>query len=274
MSRKVDPPAKWHGGKTYLADKILALFPPRERYHTYVEPYGGMASVLLAHNPEGKSEVYNDLDGRLYNFWSVLQHQKKFLRFKRLVEATPFSEKHFEVCKNRLGTDVYDDVENAYHFFVVARQSRAANLKQFATTTKTRTRRGMNEQVSAWLTSVDGLPVVHTRLIRVLLRCAKATDLIVEFNNNETVLYLDCPYHPDTRADKDAYGKLDMTVEHHETLCAAIKHHKGFVLLSGYDNPLYQKELSHFRRVDFQSPNHVSGSKTKRIMTESIWLNY
>jgi SNF2 family DNA or RNA helicase len=33
----VSKPLKWHGGKHYLADRIISLIPP----HThYVEPYG------------------------------------------------------------------------------------------------------------------------------------------------------------------------------------------------------------------------------------------
>ena len=39
----VSKPLKWHGGKHYLADRIISLIPP----HThYVEPYAGGLSVL------------------------------------------------------------------------------------------------------------------------------------------------------------------------------------------------------------------------------------
>src|ERR1700729_919118 len=86
---RVSLPLKWHGGKYYLAAKIIELMP----VHThYVEPYAGGLSVLLAKDPEGISEVANDINGELANFWNVLRSQEDFATFQRLCEATPFSE--------------------------------------------------------------------------------------------------------------------------------------------------------------------------------------
>ena len=59
MKTAVASPLKWHGGKSYLAGRIVAMMPA----HThYVEPYAGGLSVLLAKEPEGVSEVVTDLD--------------------------------------------------------------------------------------------------------------------------------------------------------------------------------------------------------------------
>src|SRR5437763_4524339 len=86
---RVHPPLKWHGGKHYLASQIVAFMPP----HThYVEPYAGGLAVLLAKPCEGISEVVNDLNGDLTNFWRVLQNETLFRRCKRQIQAVPFSE--------------------------------------------------------------------------------------------------------------------------------------------------------------------------------------
>jgi hypothetical protein len=45
--------------------------------------------VLLAENPENVSELVNDLNSDLTNFWDVLKSEETFARFQRIIEATP-----------------------------------------------------------------------------------------------------------------------------------------------------------------------------------------
>ncbi len=52
----------------------------------------------MARNPEGVSEVVNDLDSGLTNFWRVLQDESLFKAFRRRIESTPFSQIEWEVA--------------------------------------------------------------------------------------------------------------------------------------------------------------------------------
>jgi DNA adenine methylase len=91
-------PIKWHGGKSYLARRIVALMP---RHLHYVEPYFGGGAVLLERDPndprlwlpghQGVSEVVNDISGELMNFWDVLRSPELFPAFERRCQATPLS---------------------------------------------------------------------------------------------------------------------------------------------------------------------------------------
>src|SRR5262245_11978293 len=104
---KIDrKPLKWHGGKNYLARKIVGRLP---RPLPYVEPYFGGGAVLFARNPDdpdlfaddvahlrGVSEVVNDIDGRLINFWRVLQNPDQFRQFLRTVEAIPLARAEWD----------------------------------------------------------------------------------------------------------------------------------------------------------------------------------
>ena len=61
--------APWKGGKARLAARLIPLFPA---HRCYVEPFGGMASVLL-NKPKSETEVYNDRDERLVGLFNTIK---------------------------------------------------------------------------------------------------------------------------------------------------------------------------------------------------------
>lgn len=280
---KVVPPLKWWGGKHYLAKKIIALMP---RHLHYVEPYFGGGAVLLEKDPldssknwghvgweQGVSEVANDIHGELMNFWRVLQSEESFLAFRRIIEATPFSQVEWEDAETRQTPNRPLDVEAAASFFVRCRQSRAGEFKAFATLTRNRTRRAQNEQASAWWNCVEGLPAVHARLKRVVILNDDALKVIEAQDGEKTLFYLDPPYVHAARSTIGNY-RHEMTEEGHLQMLETIRRCRGRVMLSGYPNPLYERVLADWRRHDFQIDNKAAGGKTKSVMTEVVWTNF
>jgi DNA adenine methylase len=260
-------PLKWHGGKHYMASKIVALMPP----HThYVEPYFGGGAVMFAKDPEGVSEVANDINGHLTNFWRVLQRPDSFEAFRRRCEATPFSEAEYRRASAQ-GHDFDDDPElAAWQFFVQCRQSLAGRMKSFAPLSRTRTRRGMNEQASAWTAAVDGLTAVHQRLRRVAILNHDATEVIRQQDGPATLFYCDPPYLAETRTAPDVYAH-EMTPEQHVELLATLKACRGKVFLSGYRSALYDEALARWPRREFLTPNHSGHGATKQERIECLW---
>ena len=280
---RLTQPLKWHGGKHYLAPKIIDLMP---RHLHYVEPFGGGLAVLLNKDPfdprhqwgtknheQGISEVVNDIYRPLQNFWDVLKHEETFKLFQRILEATPFSEVEFGRAGDRQIPTQELDVEAAVAFFVRCRQSRAGSFKAFATLSQRRTRRRMNEQASAWLNAVEGLADIHARLSRVVILCHNAVEVIGQQDSERTLFYLDPPYVPSTRASAGNY-EHEMTEAEHRELLDAIKLCAGSVLLSGSPNRLYDETLSGWNRHDFEIDNKVAGGASKRKMIESVWCNF
>lgn len=268
----LNPPLKWHGGKTYLAKKIIELMP--QHIH-YVEPYFGGGAVLLEKDPEGVSEVANDINRELINFWAVLRSPEAFEAFRRCIEATPCSEGIFDGCHPLAKEFAEAVVSRAWAFFVRCRQSRAGCFKEFTTLAKTRTRRGMNELPSAWLTAIEGLPAVHARLKRVVILNRDALEVIRTQDGPETLFYCDPPYLHETRQAKDVY-EHEMSFEDHCKLLVMLPEIKGKFMLSGYKSPLYTEaeELNKWTRHDFDLPNNAAGGKNKRRMTECVWCNF
>lgn len=263
----LSPPLKWHGGKFYLASKIVGLMPP----HThYVEPYAGGLSVMFAKDPEGVSEVANDLHGDLTNFWRVLQVDETFERFKRVLEAVPFSEVEW---RDAAQAKPAAPVDRAVRFFICCRLSLAGRMDRFAPLSKVRTRRGMNEQASAWINAVDGLAAVHARLRRVVIYNRDALDVIREQDGPGTLFYLDPPYLGETRASEDVYTH-EMKDNQHGQLLDLITQCKGSVMLSGYPSVLYTRRLAEWTKHEFSIPNSAAKVRKKRVMTEVVWCNF
>ena len=268
----ITPPLKFHGGKHYLARRLVALMPSHVHY---VEPLAGGLAVLLAKDPAGVSEAVNDLDGELTNFWRVLQDEGDFEKFRRVVEAVPFAEAEWRNASDGLRTQAQaDPVRKAVWFFIACRQSLAGRRDSFAPLSKTRTRRGMNEQTSAWLAAVDGLPAVHERLRRVAVLNRPAIDVIRGQDGPATLFYCDPPYLHATRTAAEAYRQFEMTEADHRGLLDVLKGCRGKVLLSGYPSALYDGALKGWGRHEFDMPNHAACGKKKRVMTEVVWCNF
>lgn len=153
----------WYGGKFSHLNWLLPLLPP---CHHYCEPFAGSGAVLL-NRPPSPVETYNDLDGEVVNFFRVLRDDKD-----RLVEAiglTPFSREEFDIACALAPT--ISSLERARRFFVRARQVRTglaqtASLGRWANCKNT-SRAGVSGVVSRWLGSVEDLPGIAERLLRV-----------------------------------------------------------------------------------------------------------
>lgn len=296
MTKTLTQPLKWHGGKTYLAKWIIGLMPPRVKnpnapaaddpgWLHYVEPYFGGGAVLLAQDPEGISEVVNDLNWALTNFWTVLQHHQLFHPFVQLLRATPFSQAEYRIAapaevyeQNRefTGDEQSAMVAAAKDFFVLCRQSMSGRMKGFAPLTRNRTRSGMNEQASAWLGAIDGLAAVHQRLQRVVILNADAVKVIKQQDGPRTLHYLDPPYLHETRATKTDYGAQEMSADQHCALLECLLGIEGRFLLSGYHSVMYDDFAAangwqcHEMKID----NKASSAKKKGQETECVWTNF
>lgn len=265
----IRPPVKWHGGKFYLAEWIISKFPAGYQKMTYVEPFGGGASVLLQKYPS-QVEVYNDLDSGLTNLFVVLQ--KYPTAFIDKISMIPYSEVEFEWSKNEHFNDT--PMDKAIKFYIQCRQSIGGRGDSFALS-KHRVRGGMAETVSAWLSSIDdNLPKVIKRLRTVQILCRDAFKVIEKFDSSNTLFYLDPTYLSYTRKSPKVF-KHEMTPQDHWNLLDLVSKLQGFWILSGYNNPLYSvwAEVCGWRKVEKQISNHAAGGDEKRVMTECLWMN-
>ncbi|KKN74278.1 hypothetical protein LCGC14_0392170 [marine sediment metagenome] len=275
---KIRQPLKTHGGKYYLAKHIHRLAAKTDYKHRVITHGGGLGEFWNWHH-KGISEVVNDTDLPLTNFWRVLQSPRQFSKFERGAQATPFGQEFWQQASccvyPALITDPEGDWHAALNLFINVRQSRQGLGKDFATLSRNRLRRGMSEQVSAWLSAIEGLPEVHARLKRVVILNDDALKVIKQQDGKQTLFYLDPTYLPETRAAKKVY-RHEMTKKDHIKLLKLLATIKGKFLLSGYPSALYKKyQRQHgWNLTKIKIDNKASSKKTKDVKTECIWRNY
>ena len=260
-------PFGWYGGKFNHLDWLRPLLPEA---HHYCEPFGGSGAVLLNRSPS-PVETYNDLDGEVVNFFRVLREQRDELIAQ--IALTPFSREEYFIAVSNLKQEL-TALERALRFFIRARQSRSglaqtASLGRWANCKNT-SRAGMSGVVSRWLGSVEGLPEIAIRLLRVQIENRPATDVIALYDDKETLFYCDPPYPHDSRGDTKSYG-FEMADADHVELSNSLHRIRGKAAVSGYQcdllNDLYSDWNLHL------APPKQSHA-IKQIRQEALWTNF
>ena len=256
----------WYGGKYSHLNWLLPLLPESRQY---CEPFAGSAAVLLNRAPSAV-ETYNDMDGEVANFFRMLRDQKE-----ELIESiglTPFSREEF--YRALQVDDSVSDLERARRFFVRARQVRTglaqtASLGRWANCKNT-SRSGMSGVVSRWLGSVDSLPGVAERLLRVQVENRPAIEVIRLYDDPETLFYCDPPYPHESRGDAKAY-QYEMDDADHTELARVLHQVVGKVAVSGYRCDLMDTLYGDWRCVEAAAKKCHS---VKKARAESLWMSY
>jgi DNA adenine methylase len=257
---KLRSPLKWHGGKSYLARRIIALIPPTR---AFAEHYAGGMSIGLNLEPL-PFHLANDLDPELMHFWRQLQSAEARGLLGSILEQ-PYSEPTFLDAVGRTG--------DALAFLVRNRMSRGGLGRTFAWSE--RTRGGRPGDLNAWETFKEELPSIVARLAPIRLACGDALDSIRavdDLHGPDVVHYCDPPYLSSTRSQPRAYAR-EATAEHHAALLATLRAVRGTVLLSGYRSELYDVELAGWHRVEWDLPNHSGQGAEKQRRVECVWSN-
>lgn len=267
MSDLSRPVLRYHGGKWKLAHWIISHFP---KHHVYVEPYGGAASVLLR-KPRSYGEVYNDLDGEVVNLFRVLRDPVGAHFLIKDLGLTPFSREEFEQAYEISESPVERARRMVIRSFM-GFGSAGHNIEYKTGFRATGWRMG-NSAAMDWRNYPDCLNAVADRLKGVVIEHKAALDVIAQNDAPDTLFYVDPPYVLDTRhlgGRTECYAH-EMTDQDHQQLLSFLQQVKGYVILSGYDNPLYATALTGWTQLDYKT--WASGGNGAVERMESLWLN-
>lgn len=249
---------KYPGAKNRLANWIVDHIP---EHKVYCEPFFGSGAVFF--NKEiCYNEILNDLDDEVYNFFKVLRNNGE-----QLIDAialTPYSRTEYMNCYT--AKSHCDDIEKARIFAVKCWQGfGCGNLY------KNGFRRGIGEKspnpAKGWNMLPDTLEKAIERLKNAQIENKDALELIESLNGKQTFIYIDPPYLLETR--KKYLYEYEMADDEHIKLLEMIKEKRCKIMISGYDNKLYETHLKGWRKTQKKTIAECSVPRT-----ETLWMNY
>jgi DNA adenine methylase len=260
LDRAVKRPAmRWHGGKWKLGPWIISHMAA---HRVYVEPFGGGGNVLIRKS-RAYAEVYNDLDGDVVNFFSVLRGNRAH-EMQEALRMTPFARDEFDMAY-----DASDDPVERARRLVIRFMGYGSNGHSRVTGFRANSNRSGTTPAHDWANYPDAMTALIERMRGVVIENRDAKAVMAAHDGPDTLHYVDPPYILDTRSDKTKDYAVELTDADHADLLAFLKTLMGKVMLSGYPHPMYDEALQGWRRVERKAM--ADGAKPR---TEVLWMNY
>lgn len=194
------------------------------------------------------------------NFFRCLRDKPDELR--RLIEFTPYSREEYDLAYQESDSEI----ERARRFCVRCWQGfGCANL--YHNGFKSGQQESSPNPAKAWAEYSNIIIPAAERLRGVQIENLPAMELIQRYNTSDVFIYADPPYLHSTR--KKYLYKYEMTDNDHIEMLEALIAHPGLVMISGYENDLYNSMLRGWRKIRKET---LAEGGIKR--EEVLWLNY
>lgn len=253
----------YYGAKGIMLKHILPYL--NIRHHIYIEPFGGSAIVLL-NKKRSQFEIYNDIYSEIVNFFRVIRNCFDRKKLQEFIENTPYSREEFAKFQEDL-TKTKCKIERAAMFYFLHMSSFSGIGANFSVSKK---RHPKLVQITS-----KHLDKITKRLIGVAIENLDWREIFKRYDSEQSLFYLDPPYVNSTLRTSIKY-KCKLMDKDQIDLVNAILKLKGKVILSGYDNKIYEVLLRNgFKKkeyaVDIPSQK-FQDSKPERAI-ECLWLS-
>lgn len=231
------------GGKSKLAKRLIAMFPPDEDYDIYVEAFMGAGNVILRKDPADHREIINDLDKRMVVAFKGIKKSGKYINDN--VARGDYSKEQFFANKDKLNAvAIIDTIKHS--FFSMG--------KSYNKGEKNKTNKTDYEPISERLKNVTILNMSFEKVIK-------------KYDTPRTFFYLDPPYESKEEKDYPDYVTPEMVWD-------SVKDVKGFVMVSYNDSAKIRGLFKSWKIKTIKTKYvdiHNNGYRTK---TELVIMNY
>lgn len=248
---------KYPGAKWRIADWIIEHLPDHK---VYCEPFFGSGAVFFK-KQSSYIETINDVDGNIVNLFEVCR--KHPAELATAINLTPFAREEYKNCYDM---DVEDCVERARRTLVRFHQSFGTSNSSKNSWRNVQTYGGPR-CATMWNYLPDTIVDCCERLKNAQIENIDGIELIKRYNDPKTLIYCDPPYLQTLRK-RNIYAN-EMDVQKHIELLKVLRCSKSMVVLSGYDNDLYNEMLTGWRTAE---KNTTAQMGLHRV--EKLWMNF
>ena len=252
---------KYPGAKWRIAKWIIDFFP---KHHSYLEPFFGSGAVLF-NKQRSNIETVNDLDGDIVNFFEWVRNDPE--KLCHAIRWTPYAR---DVYNRAWGNQhkESDSFRRAYDFSIRMMMGHGFRTTGEHVGWKNDVQgREAAYAVDGWNSLPNRIIDAAQRLKYVQIENRPAVEVINRFNAPNVLIYADPPYLLNVRYGKQY--KCEMSSGDHGELLEVLRQHKGPVILSGYDNQMYNDVLRDWHKEEISS--RTQSAKMRR---EVIWMNF
>ena len=207
---------------------ILPLVPP---HRIYTESFVGGAAVYWAKEP-AESEIINDLDGEISNFYRILRSE--FDNLKEMIEATLHSrEAYYDAMHIYKRPHMHDDLRRAWAFYVLTQQGFSCKIGSWGFGRDTTIAKKLVNAAAR----LNGELVARLRMTQI--ECNDAEKVITSRDAEDAFHYVDPPYFNSHCGHYTGFGELEF-----ESLLRCLAQVKGKFLLSSYPSDVLAKYVA------------------------------
>lgn len=252
----VKPAAPWVGGKKQLARR-LAWMIEAAPHDAYVEVFAGMAGVFLKRRRAPKTEVINDLNRDVANFFRILQNH--YEAFMDMLRWQLTSRAEFERL-NGMDPERLTDLQRAARFLYLQKTACGGKVagRSFGVSDN-----GGRFDVTKL---AEILAAVHERLAGVIIECQPWQKLIDRWDRPGTLFYLDPPYY----GTEHYYGRGLFERSDFEAIAARLKILRGAFVMTLNDLPEVRAIFDGFSIERVELTYTVAGNDNARRAGEVI----
>jgi DNA adenine methylase len=258
-TKSMKTPITYYGGKQSLLKHLLPLIPPHK---LYCEPFFGGGALFFA-KPSSETEVINDLNGEVVNFFKVVK--TKFAELQKEVQGTLHSRELFKRAKAIYDfPDMFTDVKRAWAFWVLTNQGFAGMIGSWGFGKDNSKEKSLINKRADFMKSyaerLESVQIEHNNALKVIDRC----------DDKEAFIYCDPPYINSDQGHYAGYGESE-----YKLLLDKLAKLKGKFLLSSYPSTLLNTYIKKYKwRVQKVSKAVAVTKHTNKQKVEMMVFNY